>query len=173
MIMRTDKPAASDITAGFSADGYIVDQDFFAAYRYRTMTSDVNGCGWIAAYNLLRAIGADVDFDTVRREMDAMIRLRVPGPTPMRVLRTYIERTAAVKTARGRGAAYAAARSGRAGILRYWEGREPHYVTFVRQADGTYRFFNVAAGLEDFTCAMEDFFSGHCRHGSVYAFVVE
>ena len=68
---------------GFSADGYIVDQDCFSAYPYRTVTSDWNGCGWMAAYDLRHALGQTADFDAVRREMDGMFLLRVPGPTTM------------------------------------------------------------------------------------------
>ena len=37
---------------GFSPDGYICDQDCFSSVRYRTMRADINGCGWIAAYNI-------------------------------------------------------------------------------------------------------------------------
>ena len=37
---------------GFSDDGYIIDQDYFDEYEYRTMQASINGCGWIAAYNI-------------------------------------------------------------------------------------------------------------------------
>ena len=75
---------------GISADGYITDQDCFSSVRYRGMRADINGCGWIAAYNLRHALGQEADWDEVRQEMDAMHMLRFPGPTLMRIMRSYL-----------------------------------------------------------------------------------
>lgn len=152
---------------GFSEDGYIIDQNAFAGYPYRKMSSDVNGCGWIAAYNLRRAAGQDPDFDAVRRDMDAMIRLRVPGPTPMRVIRRYLADTAGTRYTAGKARALAAARDSRAGVLRYWEDKVPHFIAFLRLADGRYRFLNVADGQEDLTLPMDTFFETHCTRGYI------
>ena len=147
---------------GFSADGYIIDQDYFAAYPYRTMPSSVNGCGWIAAYDLRRALGQAVDFNDVRAELDAMIRPRVPGPTPTAVLRRYLERYASLRFVSGREAVLSAACASRAGILRYREEGVPHFVAYTALPDGRFRFFNVADGLEDFAAPMEEFIRTRC-----------
>lgn len=152
---------------GFSPDGYIIDQNRFTAYRYREMSSDINGCGWIAAYNVLRFLGHGVAFDDVRRGMDAMIRLRIPGPTPTRVLRAYLSRFGRFSYAAGRRRALAAAQASTAGVLRYWEGSEPHFIAFLRRPDGQFRFLNVADGLEDIALPMDAFFADHCRRGPV------
>ena len=146
---------------GFSQDGYIIDQDHFAAYRYRGMTSNINGCGWVAAYDLLRAQGVPIDFATVHRQMNAML-LQIPGPTPVSKLREYLARHGRYRLYVGKKASLRAALKARAGILRYWEENVPHFITFVRVEGGLYRFFNVNDGLEDFTCSMEEFFAGHC-----------
>lgn len=166
----TASPGGNDpaVAAGFTDDGYIIDQKRFAGYRYRTMRSDINGCGWIAAYNLLHALGSDIGFDRVRQEMDAMIRLRVPGPTPIRVLRRYLGKSTDVEVVPGRKRAVQAAEACRAGILRYWEGREPHFVAFLNRGDGTFRFLNVTPGRKQIICPMSRFLEERCRHGSVY-----
>ena len=156
---------------GFSHDGYIIDQDCFSGYRYRGMSSDINGCGWIAAYNLRRAAGQDADFDEVRREMNALYALQIPGPTPVRKLRRYLRRYLPCAFAVGMRRSLAAAERSDAGILRYWEERTPHFIAFVRQGDGLFRFFNVADGQEDILCPMDRFFAGHCRRGLVRALV--
>ena len=158
---------------GFSADGYIIDQNAFAGYRYREMSSDINGCGWIAGYNLLRAAGFGADHDAVRRELDGMIRLRIPGPTPMRILRRWLNRYGSFRYTAGRKKTLAAAGSGAAGILRYWEGNEPHFITFLRLPDGRCRFLNVADGQEDIALGMEEFFESHCRRGFVRGLILE
>ncbi len=148
--------------AGFSQDGYIIDQDQFSAYRYRGMPSSVNGCGWVAAYDLLRAQGREVDFETVHRDMNALFPLQVPGPTLVRKLMRYLRRHGKYRLTWGRGRSLRAAARAEAGIIRYCEGRTPHFVPFLRREDGLYRFFNVSDGLEDMSCSMEDFFAGHC-----------
>ena len=51
-------------------------------------------------------------------------------------------------------------------MLPYMEGREPHYIAFVRvdaEAPARYRFFNAADGKEDFVETMEYFRSEHIR----------
>lgn len=160
--------------AGFSTDGYIIDQDCFAAYPYRALTSDVNGCGWIAAYNLRHALGQAVWFDEVRVQMDALFPIRMPGPTTMRAMRAYLERHIPdYRLSFGRKAVLDMARQSHAGILRYWERREPHFVAYVLQPNGQHRFFNVADGLEDAVFDMEAFIRTHCRFGVVRAITVE
>lgn len=157
----------------FSDDGYIIDQNAFADYPYRGMTSDVNGCGWVAAFNLRRAAGQEVPFDEVRREMNAMFPLQIPGPTPMRKLRRYLRRYISFRFTAGKRAALAAARESGAGILRYWEGRTPHFITFLRQPDGRFRFLNVSDGWEDRTDDMDHFFEKHCLRGYIRVLTIE
>ncbi len=77
---------------GFTTDGYILDQDCFEDYIYRGISSAINGCGWIAAYDFLRGLGKTVDFWQVHREMNAFFPQQIPGPTPVRVLRQYLRR---------------------------------------------------------------------------------
>jgi hypothetical protein len=156
---------------GFSADGYIIDQNHLSDYPYRGMTSDVNGCGWVAAYNLRHAMGQDVPFGAVQQDMNAMFPLQIPGPTPMRVMRRYLRRYMTVAQARGRKEALKLASGAPWGILRYREENVPHFITFLRRPEGDYRFFNVADGQEDITLSMEMFFADHCRGGTVRVIV--
>ncbi len=45
---------------GFTSDGFIMDQAQFTDYPYGKFTSDWNGCGWIAVFNLMHARGMGV-----------------------------------------------------------------------------------------------------------------
>ena len=170
MITSLSNKTPSD---GFSSDGYITDQDCFSTVRYRTMSASNNGCGFIAAYNVRHALGHTVNWDEVRAELDTMHTLRIPGPTLMRVMREYLDKYVPgwVETI-GREEAIAAAAKSRAGMFRYQEGYTPHFVSFVRQDDGNFRFFNVDDGLEDFTVAMEQFGREHLIRGTVIAMTV-
>ena len=146
---------------GFSDDGYIIDQDYFDEYEYRTMTANINGCGWIAAYNIRHFLGHNVSFQTVMNEMDYMHALRIPGPTTMPVMRAYLRKYIPAMTEHiGRDAACQAALDCRAGILRYTEDGVPHFISFIRQGEA-FRFFNVNDGLDDYVSSMEMFFSTH------------
>ena len=105
--------------------------------------------------------------------MDAMHSLRFPGPTLMRVMREYLAKYVPdYRETVGREEAAQAAKDSIAGIFRYQEGHEPHFISFVRQPDGRFRFFNVADGLEDSVMSMEDFASGHLLRGTVIALTV-
>ena len=163
----------ADSVKGFSRDGYINDQNKLSDYRYRGMSSDVNGCGWIAAYNLRHAAGQAPGFDDVRREMNRMFPLQIPGPTPMRKLRRYLRRYLPFRYVAGRKRALAGARQSTAGILRYWEGKTPHFVSFIRQPDGRYRFLNVNDGQEDFISDMDRFFARHVKKGWIRVLLLE
>lgn len=168
--MGTPKP----LEDGFTADGYIRDQDCFSGVRYRTMPASINGCGWIAAYNLRHALGQTPDWAQVRRELDEMHRLRIPGPTLMTVMRAYLSRhVPQVRETVGREEALKAAAASRAGIFRYREKREPHFVSYLRTEDGRFRFFNVVDGLEDCRMTMEEFGRDHLCGGTVIVFTVE
>ena len=148
---------------GFSSDGYIVDQDSFGDYEYRTIPASRNGCGWVAVYNIRHFLGHGIDFEAVLHEMDQMHTLRIPGPTTMPVMRAYLRKYLPSMTEHiGRESALAAALKCRAGILRYTEADVPHFISFVRVGDA-FRFFNVNDGLDDYVCSMDMFFATHVR----------
>ena len=147
---------------GFSSDGYIIDQDYFDEYEYRTMQASINGCGWIAAYNIRHFLGHSVSFQAVMNEMDYMHSLRIPGPTTMPVMRAYLKKYIPhMHEHVGREAALEAAKASRAGILRYTEAGIPHFISYIPAADGASRFFNVNDGLEDYVSSMDMFFKTH------------
>ena len=159
---------------GFSQDGFIIDQDCFFGVHYRTIPANLNGCGWIAAYNLRKFLGHNVSYDEVRRELDEMHFLRVPGPTLMCVMRKYLRKYVPhYRETVGREQAYAAARASKAGIFRYREGDEPHFVSYIRLDENLFRFFNMADDFEDCEMTMDEFIEQHCAPGTVIALTVE
>lgn len=152
---------------GFTADGYILDQDCFENYIYRGISSAINGCGWIAAYDFLHGLGQTVDFRQVHRDMNACFPRQIPGPTPVRVLRRYLRRWGRYPLRWGRRSSLKAASESRVGILRYWEGKEPHFVAYIRAEGDQFRFFNVCDGQEEIVLSMGEFFRTHCVRGLV------
>ncbi len=164
--------APKALSEGFSPDGYIMDQDCFSSVRYRTMPASINGCGWIAAFDLLHFLSGEEDWDKVRKALDAMHRIRMPGPTMLPVMRSYLlAKIPELQEVRGREAALAEAGQSRAGIFRYREEKTPHFVFYCRTEAG-FRFFNVADGLEDAVMPMEKFGEEHLKGGLVVLFFV-
>ena len=150
--------------SGFSADGYIIDQNCFHDYPYRTIRSDCNGCGWIAAYNLLKADGYEITPEQVLDEMNAILPYKGNRGTPVSMMEKYLK-AKGLNYIRvdGKKSILAAVLAARAGMLRYTEGRVPHYVTFLRVDAGHFRFLNIDSGCEDTIFTMEDFFASHVK----------
>lgn len=155
-------------SAGWTADGYIKNQDCFSAHTYRTIPASDNSCGPVAVFNLRRREGQDVRFPDVLAEMDDLHLLRVPGPTLMYVMRGCLRKhLPGWHEIHGRSAALAAAERSRMGILRYHEQHVPHFVGYYRVEGAAFRFLNVCDGQEDVVMPMADFGAGHLRGGSV------
>ena len=162
--------APKPLSEGFSPDGYIRDQDCFSSVRYRTMPASINGCGWIAAFDLLHFLSGEEDWSAVRREMDELHRIPMPGPTLLPVMRSFLfSRIPELQEVRGRERALAEAARSRAGVFRYREEMTPHFVFYCR-TDAGFRFFNVADGLEDAVMPMEKFGEEHLKGGLVVLF---
>jgi len=165
------EPDAPDEAGGWTADGYIRDQDCFSAYTYRTLPASVNACGCVAAFDLRRAEGQSVSFADVLAEMDGMHLLRIPGPTQTRVMRAYLAKyLPGFAETRSREACLAALRGSRMGVLRYHEEQVPHFVAYLRTGEDAFRFFNVSDGAEDRVFTAEEFARGHLRGGPVRLF---
>jgi len=148
---------------GYSQDGYIIDQDLFTAYTYRTVKASRNSCGCIAAFNIRHALGQETSFQSVLTEMEGMHRYLRPGPTRIRVMREYLERYApGFRETLGRHDSLKAAERSRMGVIRYREAGVPHYVSYFLQEGGLFRFFNVSDDLEDGCLPMEQFMKEHC-----------
>ena len=162
--------APKPLSEGFSPDGYIRDQDCFSSVRYRSMPASINGCGWIAAFDLLHFLFREEDWDSVRSALDEGHRVRMPGPTLLPVMRRYLlSRVPELQELRGREEALTQASRSRAGIFRYREEKTPHFVFYCRTEEG-FRFFNVADGLEDTVMPMERFGEEHLKGGLVVLF---
>lgn len=153
---------------GYTADGYIKNQDCFSAYTYRTIPASNNGCGAVAAYDLRRRAGQDVKIGEVFCELERLHFLNIPGPTYLHAMRKYLRKYLPDFTeVTGREESLAAARDSEMGLFRYNEQRVAHFVPYVRAADGKFRFFNVCDGQEDAVMPMERFVREHCVEGKV------
>lgn len=143
---------------GYSADNYIIDQDYFGDYTYRTIKVSRNGCGPIAVYNILKYLGREKPLAEIVDEMDSMYSVKIPGPTTMKVMRQYIKKyLPEMNESYGRKNCFNSMRKSVCGIIRYTESGIPHFVSYFRDGDDL-RFFNVETGFEDYRTSAETFF---------------
>lgn len=158
----------------FSQDGYIVCQSRTAGIPYGRFDSPYNGCGWIAAYNLLRALEGESDWAAVHSAFAARLPLAGMMGTPVTTLRRCLAlHGAATRVVWGKRAAARAMESAAGGILRYLEGREPHYVAFAAAGEGKHRFFNVNEECPELTASAQEFLRAHVRFPVLHAIIAE
>ena len=161
--------------AGFTREGFIVDQAKLTGVPYGRRTSDYNGCGWIAVYNFLRVHGIDAPVPALTRRMarHSLLRARL-GTSPLRVkrmLRRFGFPTRFRLCKRGEPAPLAGAESG---VVLYRHATGWHFVAF-RQTDepGKWHFYNALPGNEAHRETMEAFLAKNAKRPYALLFVFD
>lgn len=157
-----------------SKDDYIIAQYLMTTYPYGSVSSNYNGCGWIAAYNLVHGIGLNFPYMDVYEDMLRILPYKGMAGTPTRTLHKYLssKQISYIKT-RGKQAVLKHSKDCKSGIIRYMEGFEPHYVTFIKVDEDRFRYLNIKEGKEDIIMTMEEFLKTHCLIPYVKATMVK
>lgn len=149
----------------FTSDGYIVNQQYIEEIPYGRKTTAVAGCGWIAAYNFLHALGREVAWPYIHAALDHFVFSGgALGTNPFRLYR-FLRRQALpnLAWALGRGGALSLlAREPRAGIVLYRHKSGMHYVAFQTEGERC-RFFNAMPGDTPHMERMADFLNTHAK----------
>ena len=154
----------------YSSDGYIVDQARVTDIRYGVFTSDVNGCGWIAAFNFLKQHGEAVDEKTVAGELIRWAPLRGLAGTSVFRLKRMLKRhgyPTALKVVTKKRADLP--KTTQAGVIYYVHKDGPHFVTFYRDETvpqqeneaPRFRFLNAIPGRGNHYDTMQGFLGRH------------
>lgn len=154
------------IKTPYSKDGYIIDQARVTNIRYGALTSDINGCGWIAEYNFLKRMGHTLDEQTLADELIQHTILRGLAGTDLFRLRRHLKRHGYRMPFRFRWNKKARLPEGTsAGVIWYCHKDGFHFVTFYADAsipagadgEARFRFLNGLAGKEDHFDSMRGF----------------
>jgi hypothetical protein len=143
----------------FTADGFLVHQRETGKIPFGVCTSDKNGCGWIAAYNLLRIDLHPAQWDRVRRDLSHFLPFQGKIGANAFVLAAYLRkwgcklRVSSVLPLAKRQVEHC-----RGGILLYETGHSRHYVAFQRLSGGRLRFLNVNTPSGEVTLTLEEFY---------------
>lgn len=146
-------------SGALSPDGYIIDQRKTDNIPFGRIPSDRNGCGWIACYNFLKALGRDPDPEALVRRLERtllgggylglnffalVLALRREGVPLNFALRPFH--------------AQMLAETAPAGIILYYTGRRNHFAAFRREEDGMLRFFGAVPGRSRHRTTMAAFY---------------
>lgn len=132
-----------------SSDGYIINQRLLKNLPYGMKQSNYNGCGWIAAYNFLRACGRKKNWDTVRQQLEDSLILGGLLGTHIVQMYLYLRRHGFhLQWAVGRKAAQPYAEGCKAGVLFYFNGTALHFVAFLPATETEIQQFVAAEQAE-------------------------
>ncbi len=152
------KPAALD------REGYIVDQRQTDNILFGMVPSSKNGCGWIACYNFLKALGRDPDPDALLHRLERTLaadgRL---GLNVFSLIRELRRQDVPLNFALRSFHAQELAENCQAGIIMYFAGQRNHYAAFRREPDGNLRFYGAVYGRRNDDVSMAGFYWDHVR----------
>ena len=147
----------------YSADGYCIDQGASRAIQYGKCSSAQNGCGWIAAYNLLRIAGKPYPPARVRAGLAPTLWMGGRMGTRVTALWRYLHRRGVtlIPTLRSSKAA-----EGPGGLAFYYTGKGFHFVAYASAGrPRRYRFLNAVYGRDLLLCTPQQFRKQFFKHG--------
>ena len=136
-----------------SSDGFIIDQRRTETVDFGCRSSDRNGCGWIAAYNFLKAMDREPDPEKTLRDLEKTLLFGGRLGLNFFALAAYLHKQGIpLQCAVTPFHTQQLSEHCRAGIILYRAGRTSHFAAFRREADGRLRFFGAEPGnAEDIT----------------------
>ncbi len=133
--------------AVFDPEGYIVDQGKMEALPFGWFDTRAKGCGWIAAYNLLRMMGHEIPMQNCAEELQKHAFLGdVMGQDLPRLVLWLRRKGLPVHLSRPSNAVCARLIPETCGILLYTHARGGHYVTYRGIHNGKAVFYNGVYG---------------------------
>lgn len=144
--------------------GYIVDQRETSDISFGGTPSNKNGCGWIAAYNFLKAMDQQPDPEAVLRSLEKAL---LPGgklglnffALVWYLKKQHIPLEASVTSFH----AQQISERCKAGIILYRAGKTNHFAAFRREENGLLRFYGAIAGRQCHDISMADFYWNHVK----------
>ena len=142
--------------------GYIIDQRKTHNIFFGGTSSDKNGCGWIAAYNFLKAMDREPDPEAVLRQLEKSLLGDGRLGLNFFALAWYL-RQFPLDTAVRPFHAQQITETCRAGIILYRAGKRNHFAAFRREENGRLRFYGAIAGKPHHDISMAEFYWNHVK----------
>jgi hypothetical protein len=153
-----------------SRDGYIVDQNNTDNITYGKYTSNRNGCGWIACYNLCKYLGKEFNAANIINFLEKYLwRKGLWGTSLTGVYKFMKSIGLQVKARIGKKSIIKSA--SKFGIVFYLHDGGCHYVFFYKYDSSNYRFLNVL-GKEFDVRDLSKMLNHHVKYNACIAFII-
>ncbi len=131
----------------FDKEGYIIDQGAIHDIRFGAKTTKENGCGWIAAYNLLKMNGLEMTMHDIVRGLTKFGFGELHGENFLNLLLFLKRKNLPVRIVFGKTASLEKMKTASSGILLYSTHLlHAHYACWKRTEEGSCRFYNAVYG---------------------------
>lgn len=143
----------------FDEEGYIIDQGSMSSIPFGWFDTARKGCGWIAAYNLLKANGKQENMADVRYELEQHGFLgKVFGQEVMWLILYLKSKGLSVNLSMpGIDGCIKACKTCDTGILAYMHAQGAHYAMFSSLHNGQVHFYNAKYKRRNHIESMETF----------------
>ena len=141
-----------------SEDGYIINQGMLREIPFGNYPSSKNGCGWIAVYNLMKALGNEKPYEEIMEALTPYTLFKGLLGTRMPGIKKYIRSQGyAMDTSFFKSSFEPLALGSQAGIIYYGTGKTYHFTAYQPTEEKTFRFFNSVYGRQNDILTMEQF----------------
>lgn len=143
----------------FDEEGYIIHQGQMDALPFGWFHTDAKGCGWIAAFNLMKMEHRELPMQMIAEGLDERAILgHVMGQSEFLLWVWLKDHGLPVKmSAPFDRHAVEKMKQSRSGILLYSHTRGAHYCAYRSQNDGTMHFYNAVYGRKNHIMTPEEF----------------
>lgn len=135
----------------FDQEGYIINQGAMEKIPFGWFTTDAKGCGWIAAYDLLKMCGREQTMQQTAEQLGRRALLGAVCGEPLHDLYLYLRWTGCgcSLSLPFDGDALKCMQKSRYGILLYTHKDGAHYTAYCSLSNGRKLFYNAVYGRED------------------------
>lgn len=144
--------------SAFEESGFIINQSLTSCIPFGYFDSKEKGCGWIAAFNLLRYCNSSEDMqDIIRKLEENSLFGKVAGQSVYQLYSYLHSKLPVHMTLPYRNEVLKRSREAECGILLYTHSKGSHYVFFHRVNDSTFHFYNGVYGRRQHLASMEEY----------------
>lgn len=134
----------------FDEEGFIINQGLMKEIPFGWFDTMHKGCGWIAAYNLLKMCAIDITMQQVEEELSKRVLLGAVAGQDLHLLYLYLRKYIQCSlTLPINGHALKAMKQSKYGILLYTHKQGAHYVAYRHIEGDKFQFYNAVYGRKN------------------------
>lgn len=163
-LQRKTEPWRKQLPDGvFDPSGFIIHQGAMSAIPFGWFNTMAKGCGWIAAYNLLKMCGMEQTMQTTAEELGRCVLLGGVAGQELYTMLLYLHRKGlnCKLSLSFDASAVSCMKKSRFGILLYSHKQGAHYTAYRNLGNGRFLFYNAVYGRVNHVEGIEEFLQAH------------